>query len=51
MSNISHATGKSNERRKRAERKSVGAPANAAARANLHAAKKVSLIEQQRKME
>ena len=39
---VSHATGKSNERRRRAQRKSVGAPCNAAARANLHATKKIS---------
>lgn len=47
MSNISHVTGKSNERRRRDQRKSVGAsgkgvPNNAAARASLHAAKKIT---------
>lgn len=56
MSNISHVTGKSNERRRRDQRKSVGAsgkwvPNNAAARASLHAAKKITQIEEQKVME
>ncbi len=44
-STTSNATGKSNERRKRAQRKSSGMPNNAAARANVHAAKKISQLE------
>ena len=47
---MSKETGKSNERRKRAQQKSVGAPGNAAARANLHATKKISQLEQQKQL-